>query len=303
MVDWNPIMGTIPPLSHLAWVDAFDNYKMTPEFQIVNKLMSLNEFKYIFWWEWFHRFFARFMGIVFIFPFLYFWLTNNISKKLFLTLAIVFVFGLFQALVGWWMVKSGLIDNPYVSAYRLTFHLSNALIIFCILFWTTLTSFFGKEIIKETNTTINNIFHIGLFFLFITIISGGFMAGTHSGQSFNTFPLMNGEFIPEGYYFSEYGWLNSFENTVAINFNHRWLASLTFLLVFSIHLYLLISTKYRGDNFSLILVIISISLQFFLGILTLINNVPIFFASLHQTNSVLLLASMLFAYHRHKYKN
>ena len=233
MVDWYPIMGTIPPLSHLAWVDAFDNYKMTPEFQIVNKLMSLNEFKYIFWWEWFHRFFARFMGIVFIFPFLYFWLTNNISKKLFLTLAIVFVFGLFQALVGWWMVKSGLIDNPYVSAYRLTFHLSNALIIFCILFWTTLTSFFGKEIIKETNTTINNIFHIGLFFLFITIISGGFMAGTHSGQSFNTFPLMNGEFIPEGYYFSEYGWLNSFENTVAINFNHRWLASLTFLLVFS----------------------------------------------------------------------
>ena len=303
IVDWQPIMGIIPPLTDLAWLDLFNKYKTTPEFQIVNKLMSIEEFQYIFWWEWFHRFFARFMGIVFIFPFLYFWLKNNISKKLFLTLTIVFVFGLFQALVGWWMVKSGLIDNPYVSAYRLTFHLSNALIIFCILFWTTLTSFFGKEIIKETNTTINNIFHIGLFFLFITIISGGFMAGTHSGQSFNTFPLMNGEFIPEGYYFSEYGWLNSFENTVAINFNHRWLASLTFLLVFSIHLYLLISTKYRGDNFSLILVIISISLQFFLGILTLINNVPIFFASLHQTNSVLLLASMLFAYHRHKYKN
>ena len=128
------------------------------------------------------------------------------------------------------------------------------------------------------------------------------MAGTHSGQSFNTFPLMNGEFIPEGYYFKEYGWVNSFENTVAINFNHRWLASLTFLLIFSFHLYLLISTKYKGDNLSLILVIITISLQFFLGILTLINNVPIFFASLHQTNSVLLLASMLFAYHQHKYK-
>ena len=303
IVDWKPMMGTIPPLTHLSWVEVFNKYKLSPEFKIVNSSMTLNEFKYIFWWEWFHRFFARFIGIVFILPFLYFWLKNNISKKLFLTLTIVFMFGLFQALVGWWMVKSGLIDNPYVSAYRLTFHLSNALIIFCILFWTTLTSFFGKEIIKETNTTINNIFHIGLFFLFITIISGGFMAGTHSGQSFNTFPLMNGEFIPEGYYFSEYGWLNSFENTVAINFNHRWLASLTFLLVFSIHLYLLISTKYRGDNFSLILVIISISLQFFLGILTLINNVPIFFASLHQTNSVLLLASMLFAYHRHKYKN
>ena len=265
--------------------------------------MSLDEFKYIFWWEWFHRFFARFIGLVFLFPFLYFWLKNNISKKLFLTLTIVFVFGLFQALVGWWMVKSGLIDNPYVSAYRLTFHLSNALIIFCILFWTTLTSFFEKKTIKEANTTINNIFHIGLFFLFITIISGGFMAGTHSGQSFNTFPLMNGEFIPEDYYFNEYGWVNSFENTVAINFNHRWLASFTSLLVFSFHLYLLVSTKYKGDNLSLILVLITISLQFLLGILTLINNVPIFFASMHQTNSVLLLAFMLFAYHRHKYKN
>ena len=302
MVDWNPIMGTIPPLSHLAWVEAFDNYKATPEFQIVNKLMSLDEFKYIFWWEWFHRFFARFMGMVFIFPFLYFWQKNNISKKLFLTLTIVFLFGLFQALVGWWMVKSGLRDNPYVSAYRLTFHLSNALIIFCILSWTTLTSFFGKKTTKKANKTINNFFHIGLFFLFLTIISGGFMAGTHSGQSFNTFPLMNGKFVPEGYYFHEYGWLNSFENTAAINFNHRWLASFTSLLVFSIHLYLLISTKYKGDNLSLILVLITISLQFFLGILTLINNVPIFFASLHQTNSVLLLASMLFAYHQHKYK-
>ena len=302
MVNWNPIMGTIPPLSHLAWVDVFDNYKATPEFQIVNRLMSLDEFKYIFWWEWFHRFFARLIGIVFILPFLYFWLKNNISKKLFLTLTIVFMFGLFQALVGWWMVKSGLIDNPYVSAYRLTFHLSNALIIFCILFWTTLTSFFGKKTAKEVSTTTNNFFHIGLFFLFITIISGGFMAGTHSGQSFNTFPLMNGEFIPEGYYLKEYGWVNSFENTVAINFNHRWLASFTFLLICSFHLYLLISKKYKRDNFSLILVIITISLQFFLGILTLINNVPIFSASLHQTNSILLLASMLFAYHRHKYK-
>ena len=170
MVDWNPIMGTIPPLSHLAWVDAFDNYKATPEFQIVNRLMSLDEFKYIFWWEWFHRFFARLIGIVFILPFLYFWLKNNISTKLFLTLTIVFIFGLFQALVGWWMVKSGLIDNPYVSQYRLTFHLSNALIIFCILFWTTLTSFFEKKDAKEVNTTINSFFHIGLFFLFITII-------------------------------------------------------------------------------------------------------------------------------------
>ena len=302
IVDWRPIMGVIPPLTYLDWVEIFNNYKVTPEFQIVNKSITLDEFKYIFWWEWIHRFFARCIGFVFIFPFMYFWLKNRIPIKIFLSLILVFVFGLFQAFIGWWMVKSGLIDNPYVSAYRLTFHLFNALIIFSILFWSTLNSFFEKNKKKDNNKIINIFFNTGLFFLFITIISGGFMAGTHSGQSFNTFPLMNGEFIPEGYYFKEYGWVNSFENTVAINFNHRWLASFTFLLICSFHLYLLISTKYKGDNFSLILVIITISLQFFLGILTLINNVPIFFASLHQTNSVLLLASMLFAYHRHKYK-
>ena len=168
MVDWQPIMGTIPPLSHIAWIDAFNSYKSTPEFKIINKLMSLNEFKYIFWWEWFHRFFARLMGIVFIFPFLYFWFKSKISIKLFFTLIIVFIFGLFQALVGWWMVKSGLIDNPYVSAYRLTFHLLNALIIFCILFWATLNSFFGKKTTKkEINFTINNFFYIGLCFFIL----------------------------------------------------------------------------------------------------------------------------------------
>ena len=129
------------------------------------------------------------------------------------------------------------------------------------------------------------------------------MAGTNAGNSFNTFPLMNNNLIPDGYFLKEYKWFNIFENTVAINFNHRWLASFTCLLVFSIHLYLLISTKYKGDNFSLILVLITILIQFSLGVLTLINNVPISFAIMHQTNSVLLLTSMLFAYHRHKYKN
>ena len=301
IVDWRPIMGIIPPLTHLDWVEVFNNYKVTPEFQIVKKSITLDEFKYIFWWEWFHRFLARCIGFVFICPFLFFWFKNRIPIKLFFSLILVFAFGLFQAFIGWWMVKSGLIDNPYVSAYRLSFHLTNALIIFCILFWSTLNSFFEKNIKKDNNKIINIFFNTGLLFLFITIISGGFMAGTHAGQSFNTFPLMNGAIIPEGYYLEEYKWLNSFENTVAINFNHRWLASFTFLLIFFIILYLLVSTKYKSHNFSLLLVLFSISLQFMLGLITLINNVPILLASMHQTNSVLLLASMLYAYYRHKY--
>mgnify|MGYP001396669540 CR=1 FL=1 len=302
ITDWKPLIGIIPPLNNEAWIDVFNKYKITPEYQIVNTLMTLSEFKYIYWWEWFHRFFARCMGLFFIFPFLYFLIKKQLSKELFITLLIVFLFGLFQALVGWWMVKSGLNENPYVSAYRLTFHLINALIIFSILFWTFLNSILGKNISNQNNKIINILFNISLFILLVTIISGGFMAGTNSGKSFNTFPLMNGNIIPNDYFFYELGLLNSFENTVAINFNHRWLGSFTFIFIFAFSLYLLISTKIKKNILKIFLILITIGLQFFLGILTLINNVPLTFASLHQTNSVLLLAAILFAYHRHRYK-
>jgi len=302
ITDWKPLIGIIPPLNNEAWIDVFNKYKITPEYQIVNTLMTLSEFKYIYWWEWFHRFFARCMGLFFIFPFLYFLIKKQLSKELFITLLIVFLFGLFQALVGWWMVKSGLNENPYVSAYRLTFHLINALIIFSILFWTFLNSILGKNISNQNNKIINILFNISLFILLVTIISGGFMAGTNSGKSFNTFPLMNGNIIPNDYFFYELGLLNSFENTVAINFNHRWLGSFTFIFIFAFSLYLLISTKIKKNILPIFLILITIGLQFFLGILTLINNVPLTFASLHQTNSVLLLAAILFAYHRHRYK-
>tara|TARA_Y100000590_G_C15661922_1_gene993007 strand:- start:698 stop:1738 length:1041 start_codon:yes stop_codon:yes gene_type:complete len=303
MVDWRPIMGTIPPLNDFVWNEAFEKYKLTPEFNIINKSMTLSEFKYIFWWEWFHRFFARFIGIVLVIPFLFFLYKNKISKKLFLTLVIVFLLGALQAIVGWWMVKSGLSENPYVSAYRLTFHLVNALIIYCILFWSTLSSFFGKNKFKDTNKYIINFFHISLFLIFLTIISGGFMAGTHAGNSFNTFPLMNGAFIPDDYYIDEYKLLNIFENTVAINFNHRWLASFTFIFIFSICFYLLISNKTQVKRIYIIIIMFFIILQFLLGVLTLLYNVPISLASMHQTNSTLLLSSILFAYHRYKYIN
>ena len=135
MTDWRPILGVIPPLSLESWLAVFEMYKQTPEYKIVNKNMTLNEFKYIFWWEWFHRIFARAIGIVFLIPLIYFSLKKQIQSSLYIRLGIVFVFGLFQAVIGWWMVKSGLTENPYVSPYRLTFHLLNALIIFSILLW------------------------------------------------------------------------------------------------------------------------------------------------------------------------
>ena len=302
MVNWRPLMGTIPPLSLQAWIDVFNDYKLTPEYQIVNLKMTLEEFKFIFWWEWFHRFFARLIGTVFIIPFFYFYCTNKLSKKLLITLIIIFLFGVLQAIVGWWMVKSGLTDNPYVSAYRLAFHLANALIIFSFLFWITLSLLYGEEKNNTISKLIINLFNLSLILIFITIVSGSFMAGTDAGKSFNTFPLMNNKFIPEGYYLNEYGWKNIFENTIAINFNHRWLAIFTFLFISSIIFYLLVFKKNKYNNFSLILVLIILFLQICLGILTLIFEVSFSYAILHQTNAVFLLASMLFVYHRLKYK-
>jgi len=302
MVDWRPILGIIPPLSNENWLKVFSAYKASPEFIIVNKSMNLAEFKYIFWWEWFHRFFARLIGIIFILPLIFFVVKKAIPKRLFLILIVIFIFGLFQAVVGWWMVKSGLNDNPYVSQYRLTFHLINALIIFAILFWTALNSSNNKIIQFYSSSFSESLFFIGIILLFITIISGGFMAGTNAGQSFNTFPLMNGSIIPDDYIIDDYGFRNIFENTITINFNHRWIGSFTFIYILSFTIYFLLSSKitFAIKSISLFVVLFFSSLQFFLGILTLLSNVKIIFASMHQSNSVLLLASLLFAYYQFK---
>ena len=298
MVDWRPLMGTIPPLSSQAWLEVFNNYKLTPQFQIVNTKITMEEFKFIFWWEWSHRFFARFIGVVFIVPFIYFCWKKRLSKNLLIIMTVIFIFGFLQAIVGWWMVKSGLTDNPYVSPYRLAFHLANALIIFSILFWLSLSLFYGKEKQHDIPILIKYSFHLSIILVFITIISGSFMAGTDAGKSFNTFPFMNEQFIPEGYYLGEYGWKNTFENTIAINFNHRWIAIFTFLFISSIIFYLLADKKNKYYKFSLVLILLILFLQICLGILTLVYEVPLSYASLHQTNAILLLASILFAYHR-----
>ena len=162
--------------------------------------------------------------------------------------------------------------------------------------------FYGRNINQLRRKTTKHFFHISLILIFITIVSGSFMAGTDSGKSFNTFPLMNGRYFPEGYYLNIYGWKNIFENTVAINFNHRWLAVFTFLFISPIIIFLLAYKRRENNNFSLIMVLFTLSLQIFLGILTLVYEVPLSFAIFHQTNAVLLLASMLFAYHRLIYK-
>jgi len=296
MVDWRPLLGTIPPLNESQWIELFKAYKQTPEFLYVNKNMSLEEFKYIFWWEWFHRFFARLIGVVFLFPFIYFYFKKYLNIFFYKRFAIIFSLGLIQAIVGWWMVKSGLQNDPYVSPYRLTFHLSNAVIIYALLFWTSIEYFHLRSNHFIDFKSKKFLILLSILLVFITILSGGFMAGSHAGQSFNTYPLMNGKIIPDDIFLAEMGILNLFENTVTINFNHRWIATFTFIYTFSLFLYLFISKFIELQKPIITLVLLILSLQFFLGVMALLSNVAIQYASLHQTNSVLLLSILLLAY-------
>ena len=296
MVDWRPLLGTIPPLNKSQWIELFKAYKQTPEFLYVNKNMSLEEFKYIFWWEWFHRFFARLIGVVFLFPFIYFYFKKYLNIFFYKRFAIIFSLGLIQAIVGWWMVKSGLQNDPYVSPYRLTFHLSNAVIIYALLFWTSIEYFHLRSNHFIDFKSKKFLILLSILLVFITILSGGFMAGSHAGQSFNTYPLMNGKIIPDDIFLAEMGILNLFENTVTINFNHRWIATFTFIYTFSLFLYLFISKFIELQKPIITLVLLILSLQFFLGVMALLSNVAIQYASLHQTNSVLLLSILLLAY-------
>lgn len=303
MTDWKPLLGVIPPLGQDKWLIVFEMYKQTPEFKIVNRSMTLEEFKFIFWWEWFHRVFARLIGVVFIIPLIYFLTRKQVSKSLLLRLPIVFMFGIFQAFVGWWMVKSGLSENPYVSPYRLTFHLLNALIIFSILLWIAMdykhslkTNFLSKPFSQDF------LVFFSIVLVFITIGTGGFMAGTNSGQSFNTFPLMNGKIIPDDYFLEDLGMYNIFENTVAINFNHRWFSIFVFFYIIFVCFKFIKFDNKKVPKILVILVLFFLTLQVALGIVTLLSNVYLPLASMHQTNSILLLSTLLISYHQFKYR-
>ena len=300
MVDWRPILGTLPPFNNNQWLDVFNDYKLTPEFLYVNKNMTLEEFKYIFWWEWFHRFFARLIGLVFIIPFLYFLVKKNLNSFFYKRFLIIFSLGILQALVGWWMVKSGLSEDPYVSPYRLTFHLTNAVVIYALLLWTTIEYYHSKSANFICFRTKKDLILISIILVFITILSGGFMAGSHAGQSFNTYPLMNGKIIPDDIYLEDLGLLNIFENTVTINFNHRWIATITFIYTFSFFTYLIFNKIINLSNKIILTVLLILSLQFLLGIMALLSNVSIYYGSLHQTNSIALLSILLFAYFKSK---
>jgi cytochrome c oxidase assembly protein subunit 15 len=290
MVDWRLFMGTIPPLSHGDWLKVFEDYKQYPEYQIKNINMTLSEFKYIFWWEYGHRVLGRLIGIIFIIPFIYFALKKYFSNEELYSYSFLLFLGGAQGIIGWWMVKSGLDVNPYVSHLRLAVHLIIAQIILSLIAYLFLKRL-DIGIYKNNISSHKTFFIFFNIIIFFTVIYGAFMAGLDAGKSFNTWPKMGDNYIPENLIFIEDRLFGFFDNSVFIHFFHRALAYLSFLTI----LYMCfkhfkgIENKYQKIHFLIVLFLVLI--QLFIGVFVVLSNVQVSLGSIHQIIGTLLFVS------------
>ena len=291
ITEWKPIMGTIPPLDLSDWLEAFEKYKQIPQYKEINAGMSLEEFKAIFWWEWGHRFLGRFIGIAFLVPFLFFLFTKRVEPSLKPKLWLLFALGGLQGFLGWYMVASGLVERTDVSQYRLAMHLGLAVIIYGAIFWVALGLGNSEDKISVSKSLKWQAWGLtGLIFL--QIIAGAFVAGLKAGKGYNTWPLMDGHFIPNDLFIMEPAWQNLFENARTVQFDHRMLAYLIAVGVMAHLLYCLLQHNpkiVRGAVFITVLT----GAQIFLGIVTLLQFVPLDLALAHQGGALILLSGAL----------
>jgi len=298
MVEWQPIVGTIPPLDSAQWQEVFEKYQQTPEYQQVNRGMSLAEFKGIFWWEYVHRLLGRATGVVFFVPLLYFIVRGKVDRRLAPGLIGIFLLGALQGALGWYMVASGLVDDPRVSQYRLTAHLGMAFLIFAAMFSTALGLAAPAPSAADSARRRLRRYALGLSVLiFVMVLSGGLVAGIRAGLSYNTFPLMNGHVVPPEYLMLEPWWRNLFNNMAAVQFNHRLIAWLLFILI---PLFWLASHKVQltpRARLACDMLPLALALQITLGISTLLLVVPVPLAAAHQAGAMLLFSTALWASH------
>jgi len=292
------ISGTIPPIGEVEWQKAFELYQQYPEYQKMNNHFSLQDFKDIYFWEWLHRVIGRFIGLVFFLPFLYFLITKQLSKSTIKKAILLLVLGGFQGFLGWYMVKSGLVDKPDVSHYRLAAHLTTAFITFAYTFWVALDLWFPNK--KSIDKKLRNFMRFALTILIIQIIYGAFVAGLDAGFIHNHWPLMNeGQLIHETVYIEQNPLYKNFiEGKSGVQFIHRTLAYIVVLLIF------LIWKKTRNlpqtvwQNKGVNSLIILVGLQFVLGVLTLVLHVPVWLGVAHQVGAFFLLSALTFTLHR-----
>lgn len=296
IVTWAPIGGTLPPLDHADWQRLFDAYQQTPQYRHVNEGMSLEAFRTIFWWEYVHRLWGRLIGVAFLLPFLWFLASGRIARSLRWPLAGIFALGALQGALGWWMVASGLKDVPWVSPYRLTMHLGLALLIYAAMLWIAL-DLLRKPAAGAAPAGVRRAALALAALVFVTILAGGFVAGTDAGLIYNSFPWMGDGLVPPDYRNPALSLVhNTFENQPAVQLHHRVLAITTVLAVASFWLFArhrVTSTARRALDLLLAVVLV----QATLGISTLLLQVPIPLAALHQAGAVTLLTAALFAAH------
>jgi len=296
--NYKLISGTLPPMNNAEWDEAFNLYKQYPEYQKLNSSFTIEDFKDIYFWEWIHRVIGRFIGLVFFIPFLYFLIKKRLSTTTIKKCIVLLILGGFQGFLGWYMVKSGLVDNPDVSHYRLAMHLTTAFITFAYTFWVALDLWFPE--VSVVNSKMRNLLRFGLGLLVIQIIWGAFVAGLDAGLIHNHWPLMNdGELIHETVTLEQSPvWKNFVEGKSGVQFIHRYLAYLVVGFIGFIWMKsrkLLLSPE---QKIGLKVLIGLVLVQFVLGVFTLILQVPVWLGVLHQVVAFLLLAVMTFTLHR-----
>ena len=294
ITKWELFSGILPPLKPAQWEQYFTQYKEIPQFILLNSKMSLEEFKIIFLWEYFHRLLGRFIGLIFIIPFSYLILMGILKKSIKIKLTLIFTLILFQGLIGWYMVKSGLVNNVSVSHYRLAFHLFTAFVIFSSLLWIFMNHYYGQNI-KFFQINSKFLFlKMLIFLIFFQIVIGAFVSGLDAGKIYQTWPLMNGNYFPSDYSFNN---LFNFNNASFVQFIHRNIAYAIFFLTIYLGIFI-----YRRRIKSLltpyVIFLIFIILQVLLGISVLYSDLNIFFASSHQVSSIFLIGSSLYLYYR-----
>lgn len=286
IVEWKPVTGSVPPLSEAQWTEAFEAYKKIPQYRELNAGMSLSEFKEIFWWEWSHRFLGRFIGVAYLLPFLFFLWRGGLSGELKRRLWLLFALGGLQGAVGWWMVASGLTERVEVSQYRLATHLVLALMIFAGIVWTVRRLAVRPQIIAPARLRFTSV--LLLIVTFVQIYFGALVAGLRAGRAYNTWPQIDGAFIPAGdrLWFETPWWRNMFDNVLTVQFEHRMTAYALFVLA---ALHVLDAVRSRTAAGGALWLFAAVSLQAVLGILTLLNQVPIDLALSHQAVAIVVL--------------
>jgi cytochrome c oxidase assembly protein subunit 15 len=294
ITEWRPIMGALPPLSHADWLDAFAKYQQIPQYEHVNRGMSLDAFKHIFWWEWSHRFLGRAVGVAFLLPFLYFLAMRRIPRRMAGRLAGILALGALQGAAGWYMVSSGLVDRISVSQYRLALHLGLAILILGALIWTALSLDEANRLSPRSAWSASASGAGGILALvFLQVLLGALVAGLKAGSGYNTWPLMHGQLVPGGLMAMEPWYLNLFENALTVQFNHR-IAAYLLLIAVGWHAW-----RLRTPRATLLAA--AVLVQAAVGIWTLLAQVPLSLGLVHQTGAAAVFALAVWHLHGQRY--